>query len=75
MIQPYRIFLQQYFIIHQRKYEAREKKETALNISNSLLSSDGSHMYFRSALSNCAHLIIQLIEEKENTYPLRPVSI
>ena len=41
-----------------------------MNISNSLLSNDGDHMYFRSVFSNCACLIIQVIEEKRNAYPL-----
>ena len=50
------------------------EKETAFNISKSLLSSDGNHVYFRSVASNFARLIVKLIEEKRNTYPLRPVS-
>ena len=30
-------------------------------------------MYFRSVFSNYARLTIHLIEEKRNTYPLRPL--
>ena len=49
-------FFNNYFILHPRKYEAREnEKETALNISNSLLCSDGviiciSDLYFQMVL-------------------------
>ena len=70
-----RFFCYRIFIIHPRKYKARERKKTAWNISNSLLSGDGNHMYFRFVISKCAHLIVKLIEEKRNTYPLRPVSL
>ena len=52
----------------------RNEKETVLNIPNSLLSSDGNHMYFRSVFSNFAHAILKLIEEKRYIYPLQPTS-
>ena len=54
--------------------KSRNEKETVLDISNSRLSRDGNYMYFRPVFSNCAHLVVKLIELERYTYPVRPVS-
>ena len=51
----------------------RNEKETALRISNSLLSSDGNHVFQICILKVCS-FDRKLIEENRNIYPLRPAS-